>query len=216
MLFVFPSILHLCSRIEVVQIHQKTPLVTWKIKSGWPGSFSSMRRTISEWQISFPGALWVLFQGLMSAPANKIILSLQFVRSVSARPAGLQDFWRSNTYKTVVTDLKKKKGGKKSGWGARLWSQVVAPAHARCGFYCLLMIARLLHGRIYWSRQPAWLLSACGTLVRSGRRPLSLLGPNSLHAAQRYREQLHLPLGVKMDEAQLRLQLLDVQQEGTF
>lgn len=102
---VFPSILHLCSQLEVVQIHQKTPLVTWEIKSGWPGSFSLMRRTISEWQISFPGALWVLFQRLMSAPANKIILSLQFVRSVSARPAGLHDFWRSNTYKTVVTDL---------------------------------------------------------------------------------------------------------------
>lgn len=55
--------------------------------------------------------------------------------------------------------------------------------------------------------------------MRWGRRPLSLLGPaeaSSLHAAQRYQEQLDLPLGVKMDEARLRLLLLDVQQEGTF
>lgn len=122
--------------------------------------------------------------------------------------------WQNSGYRSL-----KKKWGKKSGWGARLWSRVVAPAHARCGFYCLLIIARLLLGRIYWSRQPAWLLSACEPLVRWGRRPLSLLGPaeaGSLHAAQRYQEQLDLPLGVKMDEAQLRLLLLDVQQEGTF
>lgn len=123
---------------------------------------------------------------------SKIIFSLQFVRNVNARRAGLHDFWRSNTYKTVVTDLKKK-GEKKRGWGARLWSQVVAPAHARWVFYCLLIIARLLLVRIYWSRQPAWLLSACEadtscvTAARWGRRPLSLLGlaeASALHASE--------------------------------
>lgn len=117
-----------------------------------------------------------------------------------------------------------KKGEKKRGWGTRLWSQVVAPAHARWVFYCLLIIARLLLVRIYWSRQPAWLLSACEadtscvTAARWGRRPLSLLGLQkpALFMPQRHQEQLYLPLGVKMDEAQLCLLLLYVLQEWIF
>lgn len=41
-----------------------------------------------------------------------------------------------------------------------LWSKVVALALARCVFYCFLIIARLLPGRIYWSRQAASVLNA--------------------------------------------------------
>lgn len=72
---------------------------------------------------------------------------------------------------------------KSHGGGASLWSQVVAPAHARCVFYCFLIIVQLLLGRIYWNRQPARLLTAyeadtsCVTLRRGGRgQALSLPG----------------------------------------
>lgn len=91
---------------------------------------------------------------------NKIIFSLQFVRSINARRAG-QACMTSGDQTQNSGYWFQKKEKKKGGWGARLWSQVVAPAHARCVFYCLLIIARLLLGRIYWSRQPAWLISAC-------------------------------------------------------
>lgn len=43
-----------------------------------------------------------------------------------------------------------------------LWSWVVALALARCVFYCFLIIARRLPGRIYWRRQAAQLLNAYG------------------------------------------------------
>lgn len=101
---------------------------------------------------------------------NNITFSMQFVRKV-CRTSGDQTL--AKQWLLIL------KNEKKHGGGASLWSQVVAPAHARCVFYCFLIIVGVLLGRIYWSRQPARLQnayevgSACVTAmaVRRGEGP---------------------------------------------
>lgn len=76
------------------------------------------------------------------------------LRSLNAKRVGLHN-WRSNACQTSGCWWKSL-----SLRASGLWSQVVALALTRCVFYCFLIIARLLSGSLYCSRQAAWLLNA--------------------------------------------------------
>lgn len=88
---------------------------------------------------------------------NRIIFPPHIVCSLNAKHAGPHNS-RSNARQTSGCHWKSLLLG-----AIGLWSQVVALALTRCVFYCFLIIARLLSGRIYWSRQAGrqpdcWLL----------------------------------------------------------
>lgn len=150
----------------------------------------------------FPGVLRLLLQGL-AALAKQDNLSTQCVRKV-CRTSGDQTL--AKQWLPIFKKNMGKRGGKRGG-GGTLWSQVVAPAHARCVFYCFLIIVQLLLGRIYWNRQPARLLTAyeadtsCVTAaaVRRGKGG----GQKTLlmHACRWNQEQQCDNLAVKMKEA---------------
>lgn len=78
---------------------------------------------------------------------NMIIFSPHTVCSLNAKHAGLHNS-RSNTHQNSGCWWKSL-----SLRASGLWSQVVALVLARCVFYCFLIIARLLSGSLYWSRQ---------------------------------------------------------------
>lgn len=128
-----------------------------------------MRITISEWQRCFPAFAFPLpvATGPYVCCAGK---TYAIVRKV-CRTSGDQTL--AKQWLLIL------KNEKKHGGGASLWSQVVAPAHARRVFYCFLIIVRLLLGRIYWSRQPARLQNAyevgsscvTATVARRGEGP---------------------------------------------
>lgn len=75
-----------------------------------------------------------------------------FLRNLLGRCAGLLEIKRlQNSGYRFLKNMGKR--GKKRGGGGSLWSQVVAPVHARCVFYCFVIIVQLLLGRIYWNSQ---------------------------------------------------------------
>lgn len=124
-----------------------------------------MRKAVSEKTLSWSPA--PAAAGLCWAGKTRQSFSTQFVREARRTSA-------DQTLAKQWLPIFKKHGetGRKRGGGGSLWSRVVAPAHARCVFYCSLIIVQLLLGRIYWNRQAARLLTAyeAHTSCVTGRR----------------------------------------------
>lgn len=112
-----------------------------------------MRKTVTEKTLSWSPA------PAATGSAELAKTRQSFLRNLLGRCAGLLEIKHlQNSGYRFLKNMGKR--GKKRGGGGSLWSQVVAPAHARCVFYCFLIIVQLLLGRIYWNTQPARLLTA--------------------------------------------------------